>query len=41
MVSETVGYIIAIAGKLFGNVSYLFMKVANHQVEEKKKENSE
>ena len=40
MVSEAVGYLIAIIGKLFGNLSYLFMKVANHQVEERKKEDS-
>lgn len=35
--SPTIGYLIAVAGKLFGILSYLFMKIANHQMEEKKK----
>lgn len=35
------GYLIAVAGKLFGILSYLFMKVANHQVEKSKTEGKE
>ena len=35
------GYLIAVAGKLFGILSYLFMKVANHKVEQSKNEGKE
>ena len=35
------GYLIAVAGKLFGILSYLFMKVANHKVESSKNEGKE
>ena len=35
-VSSMVAYVIAVIGKLLGTISYLFMKVANHKLEEKK-----
>ena len=35
------GYLIAVLGKLFGILSYLFMKVANHKVEQSKIEGKE
>ena len=41
LLSSVGGYILAILGKLFGTLSYLFMKVANHQVEEKKKKSAD
>ena len=35
---QAYGYLIAVLGKLFGILSYIFMKMANHKVEVKKKE---
>ena len=37
MLAQAYGYLMAVLGKLFGTLSYLFMKMANHKVEEEKK----
>ena len=39
--SPAIGYLMAVLGKLFGTLSYLFMKIANHHVEDKKNKGEE
>ena len=41
IISPAIGYLLAVVGKLFGNLSYLFMKIANHKVEHEKAKGNE